>query len=141
MSTLKPVLYTYPLVKLEFLADQIERELGVRPLSCGVHYLREETNIFFASELSAEQKLKLDSLIERLRTSPPSYFQYSQQAELADAIADVETSVGVKPIAVGIDEQGRLVNVTFERELTSTEEDSLKPLLGRDYRKLVKRKV
>jgi len=141
MSAPKPVRYTYPLVKLEFLADQIERELGVRPLSCGVHYLRKETNIFFASELSAEQKLKLDSLIDRLRASPPSYFQYSQQAELADAIADMETSVGVKPIAVSIDEQGRLASVVFERELTSAEEGRLKPLLGKDYRKLVKRKL
>jgi len=29
----------------------------------------------------------------------------------------------------------------FERELTSAEEGRLKPLLGKDYRKLVKRKL
>jgi len=141
MSAPKPVRYTYPLVKLEFLADQIEREVGVKPLSCGVHHLRKETNIFFASELTAEQKGKLDSLIDRLRASPPSYYQYSQQAELADAITDVEAVVGVRPLTVGLDEQGRLASAVFERELTSREEDSLKPLLGKDYRKLVKRKL
>jgi len=137
----EPVRYTYPLVKLEFLADRIEAEIGVRPLSCTAHYLRRETYVFFASELTAEQKSALDSLMERLRTSPPSYFVYSLQADLTAVMRDIATSVGVRPIAINIDEQGRLASVIFQRELTSTEEDSLKPLLGKDYRKLVRRKL
>jgi len=140
-TRMSEVRYVYPLVKLEFLPDQIEREIGVRPLSVSAHYPRGETYVFFASELTAEQKSKLDSFMDSLRTAPPTFYQYSQQASIEDVKADVETNVGIRPISVGLDEQGRLASAVFERELTSAEEGLLKPLLGKDYRKLIMRKL
>jgi len=142
MSVRRPVSrYEYPLVKIDFLRELIERDVGRSPLDIVAQNIRDKVVITFDEELTVDQKSALDSLIERLRASPPAYYQYSQQASIEDVKAGVESAVGVRPISVGLDEQGRLASAVLERELTSTEEGALKLLLGKDYRKLVRRKL
>jgi len=133
--------YTYPLVEVPFLQDLIEERVGIRPIGISGIPAEDKTVIYFERELTSAEKSTLDSLMDSCRTTPPTLYQYSQQADLGDAKADIEATTGVKPLRAELDDQGRLMSVVFERELTSREEDSLKPLLGKNYRKLVKRKL
>jgi len=141
MRVIRPVKrIEYPLVKIIFLADVIEREIGIKPLSVVAHHKKGITILQFERELTEEERTKLDTLMRGLYESPPSYYSYTFAADPEEVKADVEATVGVRPLSLTLD-GGRIFSVVFERELTPTELGLLKPLFEKDYRKALMRKL
>jgi len=119
-----PVGYSYPRKEPwdgPFVRAIIERDVAKPVL--GITERNEEIVVYFESELTSAQKLKLDAIM----ASPPTPVRYSVELITPE---DVEAEVGVKPVRIDIDPTSGLGRIDFEVELTSAQLSKLKTLLA-----------
>jgi len=135
----RPVHYRYPLKDFDDSAFAAKcRELLKMAPTIVRHFVRKEIIMSFPRALTDAEKATLDSLYE----SPPTGYLYELELpEPEEVKEEVEASVGVRPLHVMMDEEGRIRRAIFEAELTPEQEFTLKTRAEKRRMSLRKRKV
>jgi len=138
-KVIKPVGYDFPLKEFddESFAIVLEQRTGLRVLGIRRHYRKGIMTIYFERKLNDKELEILKSLIE----NPPELFKYSlEPPDEEEGKKIVEKVIGIRPLRVFFDNEGKIRSVVFEKEIPSIKLTLLERLMKEKHLVLRKRK-
>jgi len=110
-----------------YVINMVAREVGKPVL--GMTETQDERIVFFDSELTPEQKAKLDSIMNN-PPKPVRRYEYG----IIDLEELIESELGVRPVRVNFDPRTNNITVDFDKDLTIEQEKKLEAILKSPHR-------
>jgi len=138
-KVIKPHGYDFPLKEFddESFTLVFKLKTGLRILGIVRHYRKGTMTIYFDRKLNDKELEILKSLIE----NPPELIKYSlEPPDEEEGKKIIEKVIGIRPLRVVFDSEGKIRSVIFEKEVPSVKLALLEKLMKEKHFILRKRK-
>jgi len=128
---IRPKIYIFPLIEFNDRIFRIEaKKRGINIISVARDYKNKVMRIAVDRELTKDEVKWIERYIKNPKKGHIYRFIYHEEEEVKKV---VESIVGIKPLYVILDGEGRIREIAFERKLNEVEEKLLEKLRDRKF--------